>query len=546
MANKTLTLLLAKPDTADFDAVLSGSATDRLRQPGTVAVEIPEFAGGAKLYIFSSVEKTPGWFDDLHRAFGVRADVRTRSSCAVLVFRLNDRIFISTFAHGWMYLEDANVEGDFGLRVAINALDEKKLKRLDRANLGDALRGVSLSPFQREFTSFGQDDALDLVRKISGATRDESSADSMSGSRSLKLSGEFNIRDLPELAAEALEYYQSVAYRQTSFKIIDSVTPITDRRTSIQLDDLAAESIRNGEELFELGMPVGYDDDSMAYRFHGPRLRGRHPDLLLRHYVAALGDHRAEITAETLREHKVGAVYEDGTGHELKWSIRSALVGSITHENGLYAINEGEWYRVDEGFKRSIDQVFNDLIQEWEVPPTPLRKQFDAKGNGHYQDEAGYNREVAQASGFILLDRRLISIPGVQRPDFESCDLLDIECKRFIHVKKSSRRSNILSHFFKQGSNAAQLFGRFPIWDRLVNVVREVSGEEAAGRLQQVIADRQRPWTVEFRIADAPRSNGQFNIPFFSKISLRDEVATLRAMHYQVALRFIGLDLGEI
>jgi uncharacterized protein (TIGR04141 family) len=59
-----------------------------------------------------------------------------------------------------MYLDEDNIEGDFGLRVAINALDDKKLKRLERANLGDALRGVALSPFQREFTSFGQDDAL--------------------------------------------------------------------------------------------------------------------------------------------------------------------------------------------------------------------------------------------------------------------------------------------------------------------------------------------------------------------------------------------------
>jgi uncharacterized protein (TIGR04141 family) len=547
MANRTLTLHLVKEDVAEFDAILSENAVDRLRQPNTRTLEVPGFAEGAKLYVFSSENKVPDWFLDLNRAFGVQADVRTRSSCAILAFRLNGRMFATTFAHGWMYLNESNIEGDFGLRVAINALDEKKLKRLERANLGDALRGVSLSPFQREFTSFGQDDALDLVRRIGGATREEASADAMSGSRSLKVSGELEIEGLPEIAAEALEFYRSVAYQQTSFKIIDSVMPITDLRTSKELDELAVESIRNGEEFFELGLPVGYDDDGMAYRFQGPRLRWRHPDLLLRHYVAALGENLATITVETLKDHKVVAVKEDGTGHELKWSIHNALVGSISYDNGLYATNEGEWYRVDEQFKQSIEAVFSDLRQEWETPPTPLRKRFDERGrNGSYQDEESYNLDVARATGFIPLDRKLITIPDVPRPDFEACDLLDIAGKRFIHVKKNSRKSSVLSHFFKQGSNAAQLFGRFRIWDQLVNKVREVADDEAAQGLREVINDVARPWTVEFWIADAPRTNGTFNIPFFSKISLRDEVTTLRAMSYRVAIRFIGLDPGQI
>jgi uncharacterized protein (TIGR04141 family) len=53
-------------------------------------------------------------------------------------------------------------------------------------------------------------------------------------------------------------------------------------------------------------------------------------------------------------------------------------------------------------------------------------------------------------------------------------------------------------------------------------------------------------WTVEFWIADAPRIAGGFNIPFFSKISLRDETSHLAAMGYGVAIRFIGLEPDDI
>lgn len=547
MAKKTLTLHLAKPDVVEFDDVLSEQAKERLQRPTTRVVEDDGFADGAKLYVFVGYDIVPNWLRDLRRVFTVPGNIDTNSSCAVLAFRSSERIFVSTFAHGWMYLNEDNVEGDFGLRVALNALDEKKLKRLERANLGDALRGVSLSPFQREFTSFGLDDALDLVRRISGSTREEASAETLSGSRSLRVSGEFAISDLPKIAGEALDFFGSTDYRNSSFKIIDSVNPVTDRRLSALLDGFAVESIRDGNEDFELGLPITYDDDSAAYRFSGPGLRGRYPDLLLRHYTAALGNRLADITIETLKDHKVVAVYDDDARPDQKWSVRSALIGSITYEGGRYAINEGEWYRVDELFKNSIEDNFQSYIEQWEVPPAPLRKLYDAGGNGRFQTEASYNTEIAEALGYVLIDTRLIQIPGVQRSEFEACDLLDIDRKRFIHVKKSSRRSNILSHFFKQGSNSAQQFSRFPTaWDQLTDLVRNIGGEGVAERLRSAIADKERPWKVEFVIADAPRQTGEFNIPFFSKISLRDEAINLKAMGYEVGIRFIGLEPDDL
>jgi len=83
---------------------------------------------------------------------------------------------------------------------------------------------------------------------------------------------------------------------------------------------------------------------------------------------------------------------------------------------------------------------------------------------------------------------------------------------------------------------------RFPsAWDALSDRIREVAGDYRADQFEEVLADPQEPWKIEFVIADSTRADGSFNIPFFSKISLRDEVTNLRAMQYQVALRFIAL-----
>lgn len=541
MAQKTLTLYLAKADIEAFEEVFTEEANGKLGREATTIVDAPDFAEGARLFVFAGDPHQPKWLTDVGRLFEVPNQIWTASAAGVLLFRTSGRLFASTFAHGWMYLDEHCFEGDFGLRAAINALDDKKLRRLERANLGDALRAVALSPFQRGLTTFGMDDALDLVRKISGRTRDEASADSMSGSRSLRVTGEFGLEDLPTLASDALEYYGSDAYQQTEFAILDSVMPVTDLRLREELDDLTATSIRNGEDLFELGLPISFEDQAVSYRFRGPRSRGAWPDLLLQDYVAAMGDRLVDLTTETLKDHQVVAIFEDDGRPNAKWSVKSSLVGSLVHENERFATNEGEWYRIEQQFKDAIEASFENAIEDWDVAPEPLRKIYDDKGNGHYEAEVDYNRRFAQTQGYVFLDRALIRIPGVDRSDFESCDVLDVAGKRFLHVKKSSRRSSVLSHFFKQGANSARHFSTFTAaWTELRALVLARAGEQAARDLDQTTND-DRPWRVEFLIADSPRQDGRFNIPFFSKVSLRDEFRTMRAMRYETSLRFIGL-----
>lgn len=541
MSRRTLTLYLAKPDVQDFEAVLSEKAIEKLGQPNTQVVDAPDFADGARLYVFSSNAFTPTWLRELAQQFGADDNVLTSSASAVLVFEKDDRLFASTFSFGWMHINEENIEGDFGLRVALNGLNDEKLRRLERANLGDAMRGVSQSPFQREFESFGLDDALDLVRKISGNANDNSSADVLTGAKSIKLGGEFDITDLPELASECVVAYESDAYRDTSFRVLDLVTPIADLRRIRSLDAELCDRIRNDTGEFELGLPDTQEVQTVGYKFVGPNRRGYFADLLLEHYIGVLGDRLDDLDPAMIRAHKIESVHDE-PGLSQKWSIRMGLVGSLESDGELYAINEGEWYNLNQAFKASIDQTFVDHRSEWTNNPIPLRKILDEKGNAKFQSEASYNIDVAGQKGWLCLDTKLISVAGVERSDFEVCDLLDLEGKTLIHVKKSSRRSSVLSHFFKQGSNSAQQMVKFGgAWETLADLVENDFGLPARNQLEAAIADDDRKWTVQFLIADTPRANGQFNIPFFSKITLRDELTNLKAMGYDVELKFVRL-----
>ncbi|WP_321336730.1 TIGR04141 family sporadically distributed protein [uncultured Cohaesibacter sp.] len=539
MAKKTFTFHLAKDQFNDFGNYLSENAIASLASPTTQRIVVENFADRSEIFVFRGQPMPPRWLRSLAHTFNGIQTFNTSSGAAILLFEVNQRVLAVTFSFGWMYLDDDKFTSDFGILVAVNGLDQTKLRRLERTNLGDALKGVSQSAFQREFRSFGIEDALDLVQKISGKIREDIDGDSMVGSRSLKIIGDYDYSDIPILAEDLLALYDSDEYQNTEFKIIDSVKPITDGVKIRELNEVAADRIKNREDNFELGLPSTVDSEGIAFKFQGPGLRNFYPDLLIRHYVAAM-ESRGKletIDAEILDTHKVMAVLDDDRPN-LVWKLRKALIGSVEIGAERFAINEGNWFQIDDGFRESVESSYEDTVSAWEdEPPTSIITTYDTDRNGRLEREEEYNIRLARQYGFALLDQQEIIVPGVSRSGFEPCDLLDIEGRRFIHVKKSSRTSSILSHFFKQGSNSARQFKRIPTaWTQLESKLRETNQHEQADRLNNT--DRT-GWTIEYWIVDSPRSSGEFNIPFFSKISLRDERLDMLAMEYQVRLRFI-------
>jgi len=328
---------------------------------------------------------------------------------------------------------------------------------------------------------------------------------------------------------------------RTGFYIIDKVRPILDRLVLATLDQKAVDLIKAGADNFELSMPGWSEDDVVYYGLYGPGLKGRFPDLLMSNYRDALDDKLGELDIESIRKHGVVAEFNNDAGVKKRWSIKKALVGSVVEVGGLYAISEGEWYRLDQQFKSDIDATFVALKEDWSDPPLIIIKKVseDGKKSG-FESELSYNERCAGVYGQVLLDQKIITVPATPYGKFEACDLLDIEGKRLIHVKKSSRQSSVLSHFFKQGSNSARILKTIPeARVALVEMVRDMTDDPTANALEAAMGDAMIEWKVEFHIVDAPRNDGTFMIPFFSRITLRDESRTLKGMAFDVSLRFV-------
>ncbi|PKR51475.1 DUF6119 family protein [Thalassospira povalilytica] len=544
MAKVTFTIYLAKEGQEHFEEILTDSAREKLGRRGLFVHNLPEFGDGGRLFVFSGDEQVPLWYRRLERHFDLAFKVGTKSTSAILMFRKERRIFACPFAFGWMYLNDRRLEADFGLRAAINALDDKRLQQIERANLSDAIRGVELSPFKRDLSSFGLEAALNLVRRVGGDAQEDSTAETMLGAQSLKITGDFDLENLPELASEALGLFTSEFYKDTSFVALDVIRPIRDRALVDKLDLLALERIKEGHEDFEFGLPVALADESVMYSFQGPGLRGGFPDLNLTDYLNALGEKIEEITPDTLKKHKVIASFQEADRPDRTWSARQSLVGTLVHGDGLYALNEGEWYRIDQAFRDTVINSFEQSCAEWDgfPKPRPLAKQFQENGDGVYESEGQYNRSVGKALGYLVFDTVMIKVPDVPNSGFEVCDLLDLQNKRLIHVKKNSRRSSVLSHFFKQGSNSARNIKCYPlVREKMAEYVGSQYSQEQADELRNSFDNNLNDWTVEYWIADRPRANGLFDIPFFSKASFSEERRSMQSMSYNVCIRFIPL-----
>lgn len=541
--SKTYSLYLVKKDLKDLSGVLTDRAADRIASKSVPELNIDNRLGEKAIcYVFQNPLNEPSWIQDLKEVFDDVPLIRNRSSSALVIFKASDRIFISTFGSAWQYINDRAIESDFGLKVTINSLEDGRVKRIDSSHLGEAMKGVSQSAFQRDIQSFGIDEALDQVKRISGRLQNTDFAKNLSGATSLKISREMSFDELGEIAIESLNRYYSDFYKSTSFHIIDKIRPITDRALIDELDESTVDQIKTGTDSFELSMPGWSEDDVVYFGIKGSGLQERFPDLLLSHYREAMQKKLTDLDSDTiLNKHGIIAEFNNDIAAKKGWSIKKALIGSISYQGGMYAISEGEWYRLDQQFKNDIDSAMPEITELWPSKPLKIIKKVsdDGKKTG-FESELEYNLRCAKQYSQICLDQKIISVPSIPYGKFEACDLLDLENKRLIHVKKSSRQSSVLSHFFKQGSNSARILKTFPeAQNALVSMVEKVVSLEIAEQLKAVIANGFSDWKVEFHIVDTPRSDGDFRIPFFSRISLRDEARMLRGMEFKVALRFI-------
>ena len=142
-STKSFSLYLAKATVTALEDLMTDGAREMIERGRGKRIVSDNFADENALFVFWGSPVIPKWVKTLKPLFYIEEKLTSQSPCGVLVFRIGSRIFAVSFSYGHVYIDDAKTEADFGLRVAINAVDDDKLRSVERSNLGAAIRDLA-------------------------------------------------------------------------------------------------------------------------------------------------------------------------------------------------------------------------------------------------------------------------------------------------------------------------------------------------------------------------------------------------------------------
>lgn len=513
-----LSIYLVKGDLAQ-----DGGAIKLEKAQAPIALDLGE--GEARLYVKREVVRSPPPWSELFSslpevppdAFG-----RPNSVGAVLLFKL-DRTFLLSFGHGFHLINGDAVERDFGLRVTLNSVEPGKLRSLDKASYDhNPLNSRTQSSKELDIFDLDMDSESELLHAVTGASKEPLFGSQITGRDALTLMVETDARGLARILRRALEKYLSKLPQE--FEWVDNLTRVRDP-TELEILDLLLNDVlaRPDGETVWLGEPEIVDWEGMnGYSFDlRPRTPRKHVLELedLRHHLSKQGE---QLTVDALKR-QVVHINDANFGPAKTWTAYRCLYAELSSGNEAFVLRDANWYRVKTSFVERVDRVLADIGQSQISFPIYAHK-----------DEGAYNASVASSDAtFHLMDKKNVRI-GNPHDKIEFCDLIK-DGSFFVHVKYY-RSSSTLSHLFAQGNVAAETFVREEEFRAKVN-----------SKLPEPIrlADaRARPDASRFTVVYAIATTKSLpeELPFFSKVTLRNAISMLRALNFNVQIARIPVD----
>ncbi len=274
-------------------------------------------------------------------------------------------------------------------------------------------------------------------------------------------------------------------------------------------------------ESFWLGEPEIVDWESqIGYSFSMYPNAPRHVVLLFQDYLDYLGGDLPSV-----ERMKSDVIHVNNSEYQSvkSWSVYRCLYAEISFDGSQYILRNGVWYKVNNDFVSAVDEYLEEL-EEYD---------FQFPVYSHDREEE-YNDHVYKSqAGFCLMDKKNIKIGG-SYDKLEHCDLIR-NGKDFVHVKVY-KSSSTLSHLFSQGFVAAEAFVKDGWYRERLNPKLPDSIKLADAKA------RPDPQKYSIVYAIATKKKIPEELPFFSKVTLKNALRTLKALNYNVALAKIDVD----
>lgn len=482
------------------------------------------------LYVRRSEEKRPSWGSVLDEVAGhLIPNLANRSSSAVLLLRVDGDIFAFAFGYGRYLIEPSLFVQDFGIRTALNTLDDKSLRSVDLHTLEDQpVQKKSQAARDSEVGVFGIDILRDVLRAVTGVPKRGVNLVQIAGGDSMFSFGvEMEAADFPDLARRIKGYYANDDYK-TSFSWVDNVRKIKDDTSIEALNALLVQAVSTRNPGIMITLPeIGAWDTILGFSF--TRNKGSvRPVIHAADYIDTITD-LAHLNPDGLKRDRL--FVHDVDGNITEHSVYRCIYFEIVDGDKTKIIFDGKWYEVDATFIGRIAEILDRI--EISTLAFPAVEVWDDGGKSKIEAEGDYNIRAAAAHGYFLLDKKLVKTDRATSP-IELCDLLT-PAKQLVHVKHRKGGSAGLSHLFAQGGVAAEIvLGDKAFRKKARTVLRGVN--PAARDLVPLDNLTSSDYEIVFLILGEGSATLKQNLPFFSKVNLSKAFENLTQRGFRVSI----------
>lgn len=478
---------------------------------------------GGTLYWKPSGVRQPRWVKTFFDGEVESDDFLAASSQAILIAEVDvdgstKRLFALPFGTGHHLILSGAAEERFGLKIVLNSVDENMLRSIDKKDMSNIpIQAREQISVHSSAADFGINIEQDLILGVTGRSKDPALGQTISGKDALCVAVKIDVHSLSEFLRHCYSAFQKVDYR-VSFGWIDQISELRDKPLIAELDKELVKQIAS-KSLSKLWMAlpdVLEWEDIAGFRYADDVDAELEDDIFLDSFLEQLPAD-TDVTLELLKKSTVFCYSRTTEEVVVQWRVYKCLYCEISRHSESFLLTNGKWYRLEDSFLRSIDKEYSTILSRAPVVSLP---------DYSHKDEEQYNKACARGGLFELMDRKMIKFGGGYSK-IEFCDLFSPR-KEMVHVKYYGG-SSVLSHLFSQGLVAAETLASSSDFRKRVNA------ELRQNRIEEPLNTGD--FHVVYAIISASRK--PLDIPFFSKVTLKNAKVRLEGFGFKVSLQKI-------
>ncbi len=488
-------------------------------------------------YLKKDNKNKPAWLNSVRELF-VIDDIENISNSLIFFVKTQNRILAFTNGYANSVIDYTKIEWDFGIKVALNVLSGNEIRGLDT-------RKISLSTHQRrEISSKGSnlyeydfDFDEEYIDSITGKSNDEEFGSSITGRESLHVNVKINMEDIEEYCKDLLRVYDKKDYVK-KFPFYDKLRINKDEMVYEKFIVAITEAIKNNEkERIQFLYPNIDEFGYFNYRFIYEKKYKDYNDISVENILDFITEKKIGLEKFCLEKFKVKI--SDDEKNKI-YSLSDYLVFEFVDSGKKYIHTKNLILEIDGDFyssiKKEIEQCEVPNIDGLILPPVHYCYYTDSNGkiSKKVEAEGEYNsRVVLQYPELVNLDKdNFRDFPDRSKDQIEICDIIT-KNKKFICNKIYKHSSATLSHLFMQGFVSADMLYEVRNYRSKVNEsVKSKFGDNF------INVDNIERSEITFVYGIGIENDGPIadSLPFFSKISLRQNIRALKKLAYNIEI----------